>query len=160
MWRRWDELFKVGGEFDMNLHLIPKALDELREGSPVFLNEVFEHGKILYAKLPLEVFAVQANLKPFCMIFYEMRGLSHGDKMKALYYLYGKKGEGAVAELKGVKLAEGCVAIPRDAADKLIEKLKAYGVKVRKLDVHLDERSLAPLAIHRKPLGKERKTRL
>ena len=25
MWRRWDSLFKIAGEMEMNLHLIPKA---------------------------------------------------------------------------------------------------------------------------------------
>lgn len=149
MWRRWDSLFKITGELEMDLHLVPKALDELREGNPIFLKEVFEKGRVLYAKLPFEVSVTSPNLRRFSIIFYELKGLFYKDKMRILYYLYGKKGKGAVTKLGGVKLAEGCIAVPRDSADDVIENLKAYRANIRRLDTYLVEDELSSVAILR-----------
>ena len=54
MWGCWDDLFRAVGNLRMNLHVIPEALEEFRKASPVFLRELFENGKLLFARFPLE----------------------------------------------------------------------------------------------------------
>ncbi|MEM3382110.1 MAG: nucleotidyltransferase domain-containing protein [Candidatus Bathyarchaeia archaeon] len=64
MWRCWDDLFQSIGSLKMNLHIIRETLEEFKNGNPVFLEELSKHGKVIFARLPLEVFLKQLKLKP------------------------------------------------------------------------------------------------
>jgi len=139
MWRNWDELFQAVGSLKMNLHMIPETLEELKAANPVFLDELLKHGKVLYAKFPLEVFSKPLRLEPFCLIFYDMGGLGYRDKMKVFYFLYKKGGGGAVAKMGGIKLSEGCVLVPSNVSDEIIDMLSAFGVDVKKLEIYVSE---------------------
>lgn len=139
MWQNWDELFQSVGNLKMNLHVIPETLQELKAASPVFLDELVTHGKVLFARFPFEVFSKPVKLEPFCLIIYDMSGLSYRDKMKAVYFLYKKGGRGAVAELGGKRLSDGCVLVPSSVGDEIMGKLSALGVNARKLEIYMSE---------------------
>jgi len=57
MWRNWDALFEAVGRLRMSLHVVPETVEELKSANPVFLDDLFRHGKFLFARLPLEVFS-------------------------------------------------------------------------------------------------------
>jgi predicted nucleotidyltransferase len=139
MWQNWDELFQAVGSLKMILHVIPQTLGELKAANPVFLDELFRHGKVLFARFPFEVFSRPVKLEPFCLIIYDMSGLSYRDKMKVVYFLYKKGGGGAVAKMGGIKLTEGCVLVPSDVGDEIIDKLSAFGVDAKKLEIYVSE---------------------
>jgi len=139
MWRNWDELFQAVGSLRMNLHVIPQTLEELKAANPVFRDELFSHGKVLFARLPLEVFSKPVELKPFCLIVYDMSGLSYREKMKVFYFLYRKGGGGAVAKAGGIKLSEGCLLVPSSVGDEIIGTLSAFGVEAKKLEIYVSE---------------------
>lgn len=147
MWQSWDELFQAVGNLGMNLHAIPETLEELRTANPVFLEELFKNGKVLFARLPLEVFLKPISLKPFCLILYDMSGLGYKDKMKAFYFLYKKGGEGAVTKAGGIKLSEGCILVPRNSCSKIVDILSDIGVKTRKLETYISENHLKAASI-------------
>jgi hypothetical protein len=70
MWKNWDELFQAVGSLKMNLHVVPETLEELNKANPVFLEELFNHGKVLFARIPLEVFSKPTNegtFLPHCL---------------------------------------------------------------------------------------------
>jgi len=139
MWRNWDELFHAVGNLKMNLHVIPQTLEELKSANPVFLDELFKHGKVLYARLPIEVFPKPLKLQPFCLIFYSMSGLNYRDKMKISYFLYRKGGGGTVAKTGGIKLSEGCILVPSGVGDQIINMLTALDVDAKKMEIHVSE---------------------
>lgn len=139
MWQSWDELFRVVGGLKLNLHLIPETLEELKTANPEFLNELLRHGKVLFARLPLEVFLKPVKLEPFCLITYDMGGLNYRDKMKVVYFLYRKGGAGAVARIGGIKLSEGCVLIPNNASNEIIAKLRSFSIDAKKMEVYVSE---------------------
>ena len=139
MWRSWDELFRVVGRLKLNLHVVPETLEELKTANSVFLDELFRYGKVLFARLPLEVFLQPVKFEPFCLIIYDMGGLSYRDKMKAVYFLYRKGSVGSVAKMGGIKLSEGCVLVPSNAGDEMIAKLSSFGVKAKKLEIYMSE---------------------
>ena len=141
MWRSWDELFRVVGSLKMNLHVIPETLEELKTANSVFLNELFRYGKVLFARLPLEIFLRPVKLGSFYLVIYDMGSLSYRDKMKAVYFLYRKGGVGAVAKMGGIKLSEGCVLVPSNVGDEIIGKLSSFGVEAKKLEIYVDEDS-------------------
>jgi len=142
MWRNWDELFQSVSNLKMNLHVIPQTLEELKTANPVFLDELFKHGKVLYARLPLEVFPKPLKLKPFHLIFYDMSSLSYKDKMKVSYLLYKKRG-GTVSEMGGIKLSESCIMVPSTVGDEIIDRLRALGVNVKKMEIYSRSLSVA-----------------
>ncbi|MBC7129955.1 hypothetical protein H5T51_01875 [Candidatus Bathyarchaeota archaeon] len=125
----------------MALHVVPETLEELKTANPVFLDELAEFGKVLYAKYPLEVFIRPVKLKPYTLIFYDLSDLSVKEKMRVLYLLYRKKGKGLVAEAGGRKLRDGCILLPRETAEGILNALKNFRVKTWKIEVFLSEDS-------------------
>jgi predicted nucleotidyltransferase len=139
MWQSWDELFQAVGNLKLNLHVIPETLEELKSANSAFLNELSKHGKVLFAKIPLEVFLQPVKLEPFYLISYDMSKLSYRDKMKVTYFLYHKSGVGAIAKIKGIKLSEGCVLIPTSTANEITSKLSSFNVETKKLQIYVSE---------------------
>jgi hypothetical protein len=142
MWQRWTELFQAVGDLKLNLHVIPETLEELKVANPVFVNELFKHGKVLFAKMPLKVFLQPMKLESFCLISYGMSNLNYRDKMRAIYFLYHKDGVGAVAKMGGIKLSDSCVLIPSIASDEITVMLNSFSVETKKLEIYIIENSL------------------
>jgi len=145
MWQKWDDLFQPISSLSMSLHLIPEALEELKAANPVFLDDLYRHGKVLFARLPFEVFSKPLKLNPFCLIVYNMSGLSYRDKMKAAYFLYKKDNAGAVAKARGIKINESCILVPSNESNELVKKLNSLGVNIKKLEIYITGES--PLGI-------------
>jgi len=142
MWRSWDELFEAVSSLRMNLHVIPETVEELKGANPVFLDDLFRHGKALFARLPMEVFPKPLRLEPFCMIVYDMSGLSYKDKMRVVYFLFRKGGVGTVVRVGGIKLTEGCFLVPSNVTDEIVDRLKAFGVNAKKFEIYVREGEL------------------
>jgi predicted nucleotidyltransferase len=149
MWRSWDELFQAVGNLKLNLHLIPETLEELKSANSTFLNELSKHGKVLFAKTPLEVSLQPVKLKPFCLISYDMSGLNYRDKMKVTYFLYRKNGVGAITKTKGIKLSDSCILIPTSTADEITQTLSSFHVKTKKLEIYASKNSLEAWLNHK-----------
>lgn len=148
MWQSWNELFQAVGNFKLNLHMIPETLEELKSANPAFLNELFKHGKVLFARAHLEVSLQPVKLKPFCLISYDMSGLTYRDKMKVTYFLYRKNGVGAVARTKGIKLSDSCILTPTNTADEITSKLSSLNAETKKLEIYASEDSLEAWLSH------------
>jgi len=142
MWHSWDELFQAVSRLGLNLHLIPETLEELKAANSVFINQLSRHGKVLFARLPLEVFLQPVKLEPFCLIIYGMSGLTYREKMKVIYLLYRKGGVGTLAKIGGIKLSDGCVLVPNSVGDEIIAMLSSLGVEAKKLEIYLSEDAL------------------
>jgi predicted nucleotidyltransferase len=142
MWQSWDELFQAVGDLKLNLHVIPETLEELKAANSVFLNELFKHGKVLFARSPLEVSLQPVKLESFCLISYDMSGLTYRDKMKVIYSLYRKGGAGVLATIGGTKLSDGCIIIPNNASDEITALLTSFNVETKKLEIYVNENSL------------------
>ena len=135
MWENWDKLFQVIGDLRMNLHAIPETLGELENANPVFLDELYKHGKVLFAKMSFAVHLQPLNLNPFSLITYNMRDLNYAEKMKASYFLYSKGGKGAVANAGGTKVSDGCIIVPSGRAEEIIRVLASIGVRTTRTEI-------------------------
>ena len=140
MWRNWDRLFEEVGRLRLLIHLIPKSYDELLNSEPTFLREIYMHGIILYSRYPFTARLEPTNLKHRRLVIYSLKGLRQSQKAKLLYRLYGRKGlkrGGLIREIGGEKLGEGCLIIPPDHTNKLLEIFREYNVKFEMLDIYL-----------------------
>jgi len=142
MWQSWDKLFQTVGDLKLNLHLIPETLEELKAANSTFLNELSKHGKVLFARSPLEVFLQPVKLDPYSLISYNMSALNYRDKMKATYFLYRKNGVGAIAKMGGIKLNDGCILTPSSASDEITAMLSSLNVETKKMEIYASENSL------------------
>jgi len=138
MWQNWDKLFDAVGALRLNLHVVPEALDELKSANPVFLDDLFKFGKVLFARFPFEVFAGPVGLESYCLVVYEMAGLSYRDKMRVVYFLFRKGGVGELGRVGGFRLGEGCLLVPSGACEVIVEGLKGFGVSARKLETYVN----------------------
>jgi len=145
LWRSWDTLFDAVGGLRLNLHVIPEALEELKVANPVFLDDLFRFGRVLFARFPFEVFAGPVGLESYCLVAYEMSGLSVRDKMRVVYFLFRKGGKGQLARMGGFRIGEGCLLVPSGACDLIVEGLKSLGVEARKLETYINRNRVAAL---------------
>jgi len=137
LWKNWDALFQSVGSLKLNLHVVPETLEELKKANPVFLEELFNYGKVLFSRMPLQVFSKPTRLAPFYLIAYDMSSLDYKSKMKVIYFLYGKGDGGSVAKSGGMKLCEGCILVPNQVGETIITGLNAFGVGIKKLEVYV-----------------------
>jgi len=138
MWRNWDTLFEAVGALRLNMHVVPEALEELKDANPVFLDDLFRFGRVLFARFPFEVFSGSVGLESYCLVVYEMRGLNYRDKMKVVYFLFRKSGVGELSKVGGFRVGEGCLLVPSEACDIIIEGLKSFGIDARKLETYVN----------------------
>ncbi|MGQ9543434.1 MAG: nucleotidyltransferase domain-containing protein [Candidatus Bathyarchaeia archaeon] len=132
MWSQWDKLYEHIGELRLLVHIIPKTVKEFRESTePTFLESILKDGKILYMKYPLEAPLYMLGSKSFTLITFSMASISQKGKMSLTYRLYGKGGRprGVLSVYGGRKIRPGCILIPTEHTQKILEVLKEYKVK-------------------------------
>lgn len=136
MWKRWEALFEASGKMKVTLHLIPQTLDELRRANPAFLEELNEHGRLLYAKYPFEAFLMRPELKEFLLLSYDMAELEYRQKMKIEYELYGK---GTMEKLGGRRVGKGVLILPASSGKSVAKMLEDEGARVQQLTLFMPD---------------------
>lgn len=135
----WDAVFGAIGPMNLNIHAVPETLEELGRANPVFLREVEEHGRVLYAREALAARIGHLLLKPFAIVSYDLSSLPYRGKMRVLYRLYERGEGGLVGESGGTKLGGGCVLVPREAGREIVDLMLSSGAKASRTDVFVEE---------------------
>jgi predicted nucleotidyltransferase len=132
--KNWDELYERVSKTGLFAQVSARSLKEIRERTePTFLQEVLKHGRVIFSRYPFEVPAAISG-RPMRIVTYNLRNLTHADKQKLCYRLFGKRTkrhsyEGEVAKLGGIRLGDGCIMVPEEKYAEISELLKAYNVK-------------------------------
>ena len=140
LWHGWDTVFGETASMKLNVHAIPETVEELRRANSIFLKELEKYGKVLYARSPFEAVIGSPLRRPFSIVSYDLSNLSYREKMRVVYQLYEGGGKGGlVGRSGGMKLAAGCVLVPRDEGLRLVSFLESSKAKILKIDVLLDD---------------------
>jgi predicted nucleotidyltransferase len=137
--KNWDKLYEEVSKTGLFVQVLARSLRELQEKTePTFLREILKHG--IFLREPTKLPAISRALKPMSIITYNLRNLTHPNKQKVCYRLFGKrvKGytyEGEVAKLGGARLGDGCILVPRKARGLITGILNEHGVKYRIIEV-------------------------
>jgi hypothetical protein len=105
------------------------------------LQNIFEEGKILFLKEPLELpVGSLLNLRPFVICSIKLNNLDQKEKAKFNRHLYERKSQkykykGLLHELNGKKLASGCVIVPNSQKEKIERYFKKYNVSFDQIKV-------------------------
>ena len=81
-------------------------------------------------------FCETLGFKAFSLFWYELKELTHTQKVKFNYTIAGRESQkGMLQELKGERLASGAVKIPIQNSAEFEEILKTHKVKYKKKDI-------------------------
>jgi predicted nucleotidyltransferase len=110
-----------------NRHIHVTITNKKYEGiEDYFVQKVFGEGLILYAThLPIKINNI--SLKPYTFISYDLKKLTHSEKMKIRYHLFGHK-EGLLKKWDGRKIGPGTFMIPTENLFKFENFLNRYNV--------------------------------
>lgn len=133
--KNWDDLYDQISKTGLFVQALVRSLDEIKERTePTFLHEILKHGRVIFSRYPIEAPAAVSWPRPVRIITYNLRDLSHRDKQKLCYQLFGKRTkrysyDGEVAKLGGTKLGDGCIMVPEEKYDEIGRTFQAYNVK-------------------------------
>jgi len=131
----------AGLEMDRRVQPTVRTESELRKTDSGLLKNVFEEGKVIYLREPMEI-PVKAllALNPFSILVFELTKLDQKTKARFNREMYertrGKyKYGGLLGEIGGRKLSRGCILIPQSARTRLLRFFKKYSVGSEEIEV-------------------------
>lgn len=142
MWRNRRKLFENVGRLGLFTQVLARSTRELAEKTePTFLQNVLEQGVLLYLRYPFQAPAFSQNLRPMAIVSYELKGLSHNEKMRVIYRLFGKKAKkhvstGVVEENGGIRLGSGCFMVPLENLENVIRIMNEHNVQFRIMRIY------------------------
>lgn len=131
-------------KYNRNIQLII-CDKEFKKVDRQFLETILREGKIIVGDVP-DIPIQKLQLEPYAIIKYELRNLSHSDKMRLVRLLYGKRSRkiykgkaylsqsaGLLAELKGIRAGRNAVLLPEKESWILEGRLSELGVRTQKV---------------------------
>ena len=111
-------------------------MNELKETDTGLLLNIFQEGKVLYLKEPLDIGVnLLLQQKPYFIYSFSLGNLDQKTKAKFNRELYESKSkqyayQGFLQEIHGQKLSKGCVLIPFNKKKPLDKFFKKYKTSV------------------------------
>jgi len=141
MWRNRRKLYQNIGNLGLFTQVLTRSIAELTEKTePTFLQNILQHGMILYLRYPYKAPAFVQNLTPMVIVSYSLAKLPHNEKMKVNYSLFGKQNrKGLVQEKGGMKLGDGCFIIPAENLEEVTTILKNFNVYFNQMSVYASQ---------------------
>ncbi|MDY6863668.1 MAG: nucleotidyltransferase domain-containing protein [Thermodesulfobacteriota bacterium] len=133
----------IGLDVKRNIRPTIRTLSELKQTDNGLLQNIFQDGKIIYLKEPMDIKAsLLLNQKPYAIYTFDLTGLEQKTKAKFNRELYQRKPkgysyDGILQEIGGRKLSKGCILVAyekKGIIDKFFRKYKLdpYVIKVWK----------------------------
>jgi len=128
-------------ELDRRIQPTVRTEQELRKTDTGLLQNVFDDGKVIYLREPMEI-PVKAllGLKPFSIFIFELTHLDQKTKARFNREMYDRsrgryKYDGLLGEIGGRRLSRGCVLVSTSAKARLLRFFKKYSVRVQEIEV-------------------------
>lgn len=148
MWENRRKLYENVGKLGLFTQVLTRSIGELTEKTePTFLQNVLSQGVILYLRYPLRTTTIFQSLTPMTIVIYSLEGLNHGEKMKIIYRLFGKKTKnhssiGIVEKGGGTKLGDGCFMITMENLMTVTKILDQFNVQFKTLTTYVSQITL------------------
>jgi predicted nucleotidyltransferase len=134
-------IIELEGEIDRIIQPTIRTLSDLKDTDSGLLQNIFEEGKILFLKEPLELpVGSMLSLRPFVIYSLKLNNLEQKEKAKFNRRLYERKSQkykyrGLLQELNGKKLAAGCIIVSNSQKEKIEKYFKKFNVSFDQIKV-------------------------
>jgi predicted nucleotidyltransferase len=130
-------------ELDLDRRIQPtvRSEEELGKTDTGLLQNIFEEGKVIYLKEPMEIpVKTLLALKPYSILTFELAGLDQKTKARFNREMYERskgryKYRGLLGEIGGEKLSRGSVIVPLSTRTSLLRFFRKYHVGFREVKV-------------------------
>ena len=136
-----DKVMELESKIGRGIQPTIRTEKELRKTDTGLLQNVFQEGKIVYLREPLDI-SVSSLLKqrPYVIYTFHLNNLSQKDKAKFNRELYERSHKkyaykGFLQKLGGVKLSSGCVLIPYNKKKRIEKFFNKFKVKYKELKI-------------------------
>jgi predicted nucleotidyltransferase len=136
-----EKVIELESKIGRNIQPTIRTAKGLKRTDVGLLQNIFQEGKTLYLKEPLDIpSTLLLEQKPYLIYTFQINNLSQKDKAKFNRKFYGeiKKGykyEGLLHKLGGQKLSSGCVIAPFKQKENIEKFFKKFKVKFERLNV-------------------------
>jgi len=136
-----DAIIQLENKISKSIQPTIRKKKELKETDTGLLQNVFQEGKILYLKEPLEIeSALLLKQRPFVIFTFELKNLSQKEKAKFNRKLYphaiqGYKYPGLLKEIGGEKLSSGCVLVPFKEKERMGKFFRNFKIRFKEIKV-------------------------
>jgi len=136
-----DRIIELESKIGRGIQPTIRTEKELKKTDTGLLQNVFQEGKIVYLREPLDI-SVNSLLKqrPYVIYTFQLNNLSQKDKVRLNRELYERTHEkyayrGFLQEMGGQKLSSGCVLLPYNKKKRIENFFNKFKVKYRELKI-------------------------
>ena len=137
------EVLEAIADLDLDRRIQPtvRTESELKRTDSGLLSNIFEEGKTVYLRGPMDIPAKTIiDLDPHSIFTFELTALDQKNKAKFNREMYehasGKYTyKGLVGQLGGERLSSGCVVVPVSGRGKLLKAFNKFKITYRELKV-------------------------
>ena len=113
------ELFERVAPLGLFVQLLVRTVEEFwSRTDPFFRQEILTHGQILYLRHP-----VQQIFDPVAIVSFELKDLTHREKMQLVYRT------NRILESGGKRMGRGCLMVGRETLPELEALLRSFGAR-------------------------------
>ncbi len=117
-----------------NLTLKPTVwtIHEMEKPDNAIVQIIFREGKLIYWNSLYDMVASQIfKVRPYTLLSFEMKSLKQTEKAGINYQLYGKKNNGLLDQVKGIRVAKSCFYVPFSNKFKVIRFLNKHNLSYK-----------------------------
>ncbi len=136
-----DAIIQLENKISKSIQPTIRKRKELNEMDSGLLQNIFQEGKLLYLKEPLEIeSALLLKQRPFVLFTFELKNLSQKEKAKFnrklyLHAIQGYKYPGLLQKIGGEKLSPGCVLVPFKESKKMEKFFRNFKIKFNEIKI-------------------------
>ncbi|MCD6521317.1 nucleotidyltransferase domain-containing protein [Candidatus Calescamantes bacterium] len=136
-----DTIIKLENKISRSIQPTIRTKKELKQTDTGLLQNIFQEGKVLYLREPLEIeSALLLKQRPYVLFTFELKNLSQKEKAKFDRKLYphaihGYKYPGLLQKIGGEKLSSGCVLVPFKEREKMEKIFRNFKVKFNEIKI-------------------------
>lgn len=136
-----DKVINLESETGRNIQPTIRTLKELEKTDSGLLQNIFQEGRILYLKEPIDIpSSMLLEQKPLLIYSFQISNLNQNEKARFNNDFYGRvkgkyKYKGLLEGIGGQKLSAGCVLIPHTEKQKIEKFFKKFKVQFNRLKV-------------------------
>lgn len=136
-----EKIIEIESDIGRNIQPTVRTIKQLQKTDTGLLQNIFQEGKALYLKEPIEIpSALLLEQKPYLIYSFHITDLHQKDKAKFNNSFYGRiknkyEYKGFLKKIGGQKLSSGCVMVSHTQKSEIEKFFKKFKVKSKQVKI-------------------------